>query len=128
MTQKEAIKELEFAKLTDDYMLHEALDIAIAALEREEIVIKKIPKGYHYDTETREFLVYRNYTGDEIHITKPTPLYRLEQKPILEKIRAEIEEERKVEHIPEDVEMWDYIRALDRTLSIIDKYRIESEG
>ena len=79
MTNKEAIEELEFYKLTDDYMLHEALDMAIEALEREEIVIKKIPKGYHYDTETREFLVYRNYTGDEIHIEKPTPLYKLEQ-------------------------------------------------
>lgn len=45
----------------------------------------------------------------------------------LEKIRAEIKEERKVEHIPEDVEKWDYIRALDRTLSIIDKYKTESE-
>lgn len=46
---------------------------------------------------------------------------------VLDNIRAEIQEERKVENIPEDVEMWDYIRALDRTLSIIDKYRAESE-
>jgi len=45
----------------------------------------------------------------------------------LEKIRDEIKKERKVEHIPEDVEKWDYIRALDRTLSIIDKYKTESE-
>ena len=44
---------------------------------------------------------------------------------VLDEIRAEIEEERKVENIPEDVEMWHYIRALDRTLSIIDKYKEE---
>lgn len=50
-------------------------------------------------------------------------IYDKGRADVLDKIRAEIEEERKVEHIPEDVEMWDYIRALDRTLSIIDKYR-----
>ena len=49
------------------------------------------------------------------------PLHR--EVDTLDKIRAEIKEERKVEHIPEDVEKWDYTRALDRTLSIIDKYR-----
>lgn len=46
---------------------------------------------------------------------------------ILNKIKAEIQEEKKVEHIPEDVNMWDYICALDRTLSIINKYKIKSE-
>lgn len=44
---------------------------------------------------------------------------------VLNKIRAEIKEEERVEHIPEDVNMWHYIRALDRTLSIIDKYMAE---
>ena len=51
-----------------------------------------------------------------------------EVNTVLDKIRAEIKEERKVEHIPEDVNMWDYTRALDRTLSIIDKYKAESDG
>ena len=46
---------------------------------------------------------------------------------VLDKIKTEIKEEKKVENIPEDVEMWDYIRALDRTLSIIDKCRAEQE-
>jgi len=85
MTNKEAIARIKDHKIVHKMnepraiYISEALDMAIEALEREEIVIKKIPKGYHYDTETREFLVYRNYTGDEIHIEKPTPLYRLEQ-------------------------------------------------
>ena len=35
MTREEAIKELEFAKFTDDYVLHEALDIAIKSLKQE---------------------------------------------------------------------------------------------
>lgn len=35
MTREETIKELEFAKLTDDYMLHETADMAIEALKRE---------------------------------------------------------------------------------------------
>jgi len=38
MTREEAIKELEFAKLTDDYMLHEAADMAIKALRQEDIL------------------------------------------------------------------------------------------
>lgn len=44
---------------------------------------------------------------------------------VLDKIRDEIKEEEKSEHIPEDVNMWHYIRALDRTLSIIDKYKAQ---
>lgn len=40
MTREEAIKELEFAKLTDDYMLHEAADMAIKTLEQESILDK----------------------------------------------------------------------------------------
>ena len=45
-------------------------------------VITEIPKDYLYDTETEDFLVYRHkYTGDEIHIERPVPLYRLKQEP-----------------------------------------------
>ena len=51
--------------------------------------------------------------------------YKQGVSDVLDKIRAEIKEEEKVEHIPEDVNMWHYIRALDRTLSIIDKYMAE---
>lgn len=44
--------------------------------------IKEIPKYYKYDTETKDFLVYRHmYTGHEIHIEKPVPRYKLEQQP-----------------------------------------------
>lgn len=36
----------------------------------------EVPKDYVYDTETADFVVYRNkYSGDEIHIKKPTPTY-----------------------------------------------------
>lgn len=61
-----------------------ALDMAIKALEEQERceTIKEIPKDYKYDTETKDFLVYRHmYTGHEIHIEKPVPRYRLEQEP-----------------------------------------------
>lgn len=52
------------------------------ALEQEPTVINEIPKDYKYDTETKDFLVYRHkYTGDEIHVEKPIPLYRLKQEP-----------------------------------------------
>ena len=62
-------------------------------LKQEPTVINEIPKDYKYDTETKDFLVYRHkYTGDEIHIEKSIPLYRLEQEPILDKIRDEIRE------------------------------------
>lgn len=57
-----------------------ALEMAIKALELV-IPISEIPKDYKYDTETKDFLVYRNmYTGDEMHIERPTPVYRLEQE------------------------------------------------
>lgn len=36
----------------------------------------KIPENYKYDTETKDFFVYRHmYNGDEIHIAKKPPLY-----------------------------------------------------
>lgn len=41
----------------------------------------------------------------------------------IDRLRAEIQEARKVVHIPLDVERYDYTRGLDRALSIIDKYR-----
>ena len=40
--------------------------------------LKELPDNYKFDTETSEFLVYRNkYNGHEIHIVKPTPVYTL---------------------------------------------------
>lgn len=45
----------------------------------------------------------------------------------IDKIKTEIVEAKKVEHIPLDVERWDYTRGLDRALSIIDKYREDKE-
>lgn len=58
----------------------EWLRMAIKALEQSLITIYEIPKDYKYDTETKDFLVYRHkYTGEEIHIERPIPLYRLEQ-------------------------------------------------
>ena len=46
---------------------------------------------------------------------------------VLKNIRAEVLEEEKAEHVPEDVNMWHYIRALDRVLSIIDNHLANSE-
>lgn len=40
--------------------------------------LPEIPKDYVYDTETEDFVVYRNkYLGDEIHVKKPVPTYTL---------------------------------------------------
>lgn len=59
-------------------------------LEHEPTIIYEIPKDYKYDTETENFLVYRHkYTGDEIHIERPIPLYRLEQEPCEDAISRE---------------------------------------
>ena len=39
-----------------------------------------VPKDYLYDTETAEFYVYRHkYTGHEIHVEKPTPIYKIDK-------------------------------------------------
>ena len=85
-------------------------------LKQEPTVINEIPKDYKYDTETKDFLVYRHkYTGDEIHIEKSIPLYRLEQEPILDKIKAEIVEMRSKQNV-----------GVLECLDIIDKYRGES--
>ena len=43
--------------------------------------LPQIPEDYLYDTETKEFDVYRNkYTGDEIHIVKDPSIYILTEK------------------------------------------------
>ena len=47
----------------------------------------------------------------------------LEQEPILDKIRAEIEQE--IAYKP--MEMWDYRMGLKKALDIIDKCKAESE-
>lgn len=50
----------------------------IKALEQVPTEIDEIPKDYVYDTETKDFVVYRHkYSGDEIHIKKLTPIYTL---------------------------------------------------
>ena len=83
-----------------------------------------IPQGYVYDTETPNFYVYRHkYTGHEIHKTKNPPLYVNIQSyinEVLDKIRAEIEQEYK------DESEHPYGQGLRRTIEIIDKYK-ESE-
>lgn len=40
----------------------------------------------------------------------------------VKKIRREIEESKKPENVPYELEYWDYIKALDKALDIIDKY------
>lgn len=42
MTREEVIRELEFAKLTDDYMLHETANEAIKLLKRDANILDKI--------------------------------------------------------------------------------------
>lgn len=85
MTKDEAIKRLKDAKSTIQpfQYVDEAIDYAVEVLKQQLCeTIKEIPKDYKYDTETKDFLVYRHiYTGHEIHIEKPVPRYRLEQEP-----------------------------------------------
>jgi len=93
MTREESIERLKMIleeATTDEnavcYVTFDdagALEMAIKALEQEPCeTIKEIPKDYKYDTETKDFLVYRHmYTGHEIHIEKPVPRYRLDQQP-----------------------------------------------
>lgn len=83
MTREEAIKRLKETRTTIQPFRYvdEAIDYAVKALEQNPIItISEIPKDYDYDTETRDFLVYRNkYTGDEMHIKRPALLYVLDQ-------------------------------------------------
>lgn len=89
MTREEAIKifqdklhTMEHGAVCCNYGIDkDAFTLAIQALEQEDVVtISEIPKDYIYDTDTRDFLVYRNkYTGDEMHIKRPTSLYILDQ-------------------------------------------------
>lgn len=48
----------------------------------------------------------------------------LEQEPVLDKIRAEIEQE--ITYKP--IDMWDYRMGLTKALEIIEKNKTESEG
>lgn len=51
----------------------------------------------------------------------------LDNEGVLDKIRAEIEEQKK-ERCCDDNDMFIYRMGLDDALYIIDKYRVESEG
>lgn len=134
MTLEEAIKVL---KIERGYFCdfkgcqeQQALTMAIKALEKQPCeTIKGIPKDYKYDTETKDFLVYRHmYTGHEIHIEKPVPRYRLEQTSILDKIRAEF-----ISLYPKNYAGEPELGgsscefSLNKVLNIIDKYKAESE-
>ena len=126
MTNEKAISTIENAKnFAYDDVYEEAFNMAIKALEQEPWeTIKKIPKDYCYDTETKDFLVYRNkYTGHEIHIAHPTPQYKLES--ILDKIKAEIKALSNA-----NPSYWHSGDMVDRdeVLDIIDKYQKEIEG
>ncbi len=81
--REEAIKRLKEARTTIQPFRYvdEVIDYAVKALEQNPIItISEIPKNYDYDTETRDFLVYRNkYTGDKMHIKRPASLYILDQ-------------------------------------------------
>ena len=86
MTREEAIKYLIKPTITSTFIGEEkqkeleAYNMAIEALELIQD-IPEIPKDFKYDTETREFLVYRHkYTGEEIHIIKPTSTYIINQQ------------------------------------------------
>ena len=83
MDIKEAIKRLKEARNTIQPFRYvdEAIDYVVKVLEQNPfITISEIPKDYDYDCDTRDFLVYRNrYTGDEMHIKRPTSLYVLDQ-------------------------------------------------
>ncbi len=65
--------------------------------------------------------MYRHiYTGHEIHIEKPVPRYRLEQKLVLDKIRAELIQS--IQNGTLKIESGN-----EELFRIIDKYKVESE-
>ena len=70
----------------------EEIDNADTVVVDKAVTIRIIPKDYVYDTETKDFYVYRHkYYGDEIHIVKEPPLYKLE-RPTNELVDEIIEE------------------------------------
>lgn len=56
------------------------------------------------------------------------PFKPLEQEPILDKIRAEIEEQKQMECFDSYDEMFAYRTGLENAIDIIDKYKAEVEG
>lgn len=80
----------------------------------------------------RKFIDVARYEGycnlkvsydDGNHILEEYPIPISETKivkPYLEKLKSQITEYEKPEHIPEDVEMWDYISGMDKVVALID--------
>lgn len=68
-------------KCWDNRLTHDEVLELCHILEERSTQLYEIPKDYVYDTETKDFLAYRHkYTGEEIHIKKPTPTYTLQQE------------------------------------------------
>lgn len=99
------------------------------------MLIKDIPKDYVYDTETNEYVVYRNkYNGHEMKVVRnleyiPIELYENRLKAdmmiMLDKIRVDIER-LKYQNTNFDVYRW-WNNAIDNCLCEIDKYKEDDE-
>ena len=65
--------------------------------------------------------------GRCIFMSEKMPVITEEEivRPYLEKLKEQIKEEKKVEHIPKDVEMWDYIEGMNRVVTLIDNLLTE---
>jgi hypothetical protein len=127
MKNKEEIAQYIKSELANDepeiYLDIDDYKVIVKALEEDSCeTIKEIPTDYCYDTETEDFLVYRNkYTGHEIHIEKPVPRYRLEQETIDYKTQYE-------NYLKKSEVVISQLRAeRDRLQETIDKARAEIE-
>lgn len=71
-----------------------------------------------------EFLRSQNEISYDVYSGLIDGIDTLEQEPILDKIRAEIEPTRKMYLEMNDI---DWLNGCDYVLSVIDKYKVESE-
>ena len=117
MTREEAIEILQGAikkPNTKDGYLGQAIDMAIKALEQE-------PQTFKWCTDCREYDQEKHCCHRWSKVIRNT-VEEMKQEPILNKIRAEIEEYQKDAFYSNDVMM-----PKKMVLAIIDKYKAESE-
>lgn len=132
MTREEAIEILKnecyvFNPMNFDRttLINTALDMAIKALEQEpcdDAVSRNAIDQNIYDYAKSHRLSYANMANYILDVPPITPTRN--QEPVLDKIRAEIKDNRDDWIKGQDPEWHTY----DRCLYIIDKYKAESEG
>ena len=132
MTTQEAITRLKRLDNIVNNYYSEAIYMAIKAIEQQPCedctVIKKLSKKYYVEDAygyTDEDIVNKVNEIIDVVNDMPSVTPKAEQKAVLDKIRAEIEELK-----PNNPNFKGYFEqnvALNKVLDIIDKYKTESE-